>query len=180
MGAHASPPKLVRLASKIEVFIQMIYHRLGPHDSSQARVLISLFDQVFEEPTRPLLSEEALLARLADDRVWVLVAMDHNKVVGGLVGYELPKFETQRSELYLYDLAVASAHQGQGIGRGLIDALITQVESTDIWAVFVQADLGDEVPNALYQSYGYEQEKVHHYDLWQRNSEREKTIQLKS
>ena len=118
MGAHASPPKLVRLASKIEVLIQMIYYRLGPHDSSQARVLISLFDQVFEEPARPLLSEEALLARLADDRVWVLIAMDHNRVVGGLVGYELPKFETQRSELYLYDLAVASAYQGQGIGRG--------------------------------------------------------------
>ncbi len=170
MGAHASPPKLVRLASKIEVLIQMVYYRLGPHDSSQARVLISLFDQVFEEPARPLLSEEALLARLADDRVWVLIAMDHNKVVGGLVGYELPKFETQRSELYLYDLAVASAYQGRGIGRGLIDALIAQVKSTDIWAVFVQADLGDEVPNALYQSYGYEQEKVHHYDLWQRNS----------
>ena len=149
----------------------MIYRRLGPNDSDQARVLISLFDQVFEEPARPRLSEEALLARLADGRVWVLVAMDQNSVVGGLVGYELPKFETERSELYLYDLAVSVAFQGQGIGRGLINALIDQVKSTDIWAVFVQADLGDEVPNALYLSYGYEQEKVHHYDLWQRNSD---------
>ena len=158
----------------------MIYRRLGPEDSQQARKLISLFDQVFAEPSRPMLPELDLLSRLSNDHIWVWVAMDQEQVLGGLVGYELPKFETQRSELYLYDLAVASAHQGQGIGRGLIDTLIAQVKSTDIWAVFVQADLGDEVPNALYQSYGYEQEKVHHYDLWQRNSDREKTIQLKS
>ena len=149
----------------------MIYRRLGPKDSSQARNLIALFDRVFEEPTRPMLSEPDLLLRLGNEHVWVLVAMDQEQVLGGLVGYELPKFETRRSELYLYDLAVASAHQGQGIGRGLLDALIAQVKTTDIWAVFVQADLGDEVPNALYQSYGYKQEKVHHYDLWQRNAD---------
>ena len=118
-----------------------------------------------------MLSEPDLLLRLGNEDVWVLVAMDQGEILGGLVGYELPKFETQRSELYLYDLAVESAHQGQGIGRGLLDALIAQVKTTDIWAVFVQADLGDEVPNALYQSYGYKQEKVHHYDLWQRNAD---------
>ena len=149
----------------------MIYRRLGPKDSNQARNLIALFDRVFEEPTRPMLSEPDLLLRLGNEHVWVMVAMDQGEILGGLVGYELPKFETQRSELYLYDLAVESAHQGQGIGRGLLDALIAQVKTTDIWAVFVQADLGDEVPNALYQSYGYKQEKVHHYDLWQRNAD---------
>ena len=149
----------------------MIYRRLGPKDSNQARNLIALFDRVFEEPTRPMLSEPDLLLRLGNEHVWVMVAMDQGETLGGLVGYELPKFETQRSELYLYDLAVESAHQGQGIGRGLLDALIAQVKTTDIWAVFVQADLGDEVPNALYQSYGYKQEKVHHYDLWQRNAD---------
>ena len=149
----------------------MIYRRLGPKDSNQARNLIALFDRVFDEPTRPMLSEPDLLLRLGNEHVWVMVAMDQGEILGGLVGYELPKFETQRSELYLYDLAVASTHQGQGIGRGLLDALIAQVKTTDIWAVFVQADLGDEVPNALYQSYGYKQEKVHHYDLWRRNAD---------
>ena len=149
----------------------MIYRRLGPKDSNQARNLIALFDRVFDESTRPMLSEPDLLLRLGNEHVWVMVAMDQGEILGGLVGYELPKFETQRSELYLYDLAVESARQGQGIGRGLLDALIAQVKTTDIWAVFVQADLGDEVPNALYQSYGYKQEKVHHYDLWQRNAD---------
>ena len=99
--------------------------------------------------------------------------MDHNKVVGGLVGYELLKFEPQRSELYLYDLAVASAHQGQGIGRGLIDALITQVESTDIGQYLFRPICVMRYPTpsiVLWLRTG----KVHHYDLWQRNSEREK------
>lgn len=58
----------------------MIYHRLGADDSNHARELIQLFDPVFEVPTRPMLSEEALLTRLADDHIWVWVAMDQEQV----------------------------------------------------------------------------------------------------
>jgi aminoglycoside 3-N-acetyltransferase I len=36
-----------------------------------------------------------------------LVALDGPAVVGALAGYELPKFEQERSEFYIYDLAVA-------------------------------------------------------------------------
>jgi aminoglycoside 3-N-acetyltransferase I len=35
--------------------------------------------------------------------------------VGGLIAYELEKFERARSELYIYDLAVAEDHRRRGV-----------------------------------------------------------------
>ena len=58
----------------------MIYRRLSAEDSNHARELIQLFDPVSEVPTRPMLSQEALLTRLADDHIWVWVAMDQEQV----------------------------------------------------------------------------------------------------
>jgi len=37
--------------------------------------------------------------------------------------YELHKFEQQRSEIYIYDLAVLAAHRRQGIATAMIQAL---------------------------------------------------------
>lgn len=44
-------------------------------------------------------------------------------VVGGLVAYEFQKFEHERSEIYIYDLAVAEAHRRRGIATALIEEL---------------------------------------------------------
>ena len=40
-----------------------------------------------------------------------LVALDGNKVVGGLAAYVLDKFEQERKEIYIYDLAVSKDHR---------------------------------------------------------------------
>jgi hypothetical protein len=40
-----------------------------------------------------------------------LVAIEGEKVIGGLVAYELDKFERMRREIYIYDLAVDAAHR---------------------------------------------------------------------
>jgi aminoglycoside 3-N-acetyltransferase I len=44
-------------------------------------------------------------------------------VVCGLAAYELKKFEQERSEIYIYDLAVASEHRREGIATALIEKL---------------------------------------------------------
>jgi aminoglycoside 3-N-acetyltransferase I len=38
-------------------------------------------------------------------------------VVGGIAAYELKKFEQERSEIYIYDLAVASEHRREALRR---------------------------------------------------------------
>ena len=43
--------------------------------------------------------------------------------VSPLVGYVLDKFEQERSEVYIYDLAVAESHRRRGIATALIARL---------------------------------------------------------
>ncbi|MGI9404951.1 MAG: hypothetical protein ACR2O4_01155 [Hyphomicrobiaceae bacterium] len=43
--------------------------------------------------------------------------MHERQVIGGLVAYELKKFEQERSEIYIYDLAVAAEHRRKGVPR---------------------------------------------------------------
>jgi len=42
-----------------------------------------------------------------------------NEVVGGLAAYELQKFERDRREIHIYDLAVAKEHRRKGVATGL-------------------------------------------------------------
>jgi len=101
---------------------------------------------------------------LSKDHVIVLVALDDANVVGGLVAYELYKLERARSEVYVYDLAVAESHRRQGIATRLLERLRAIAHERDAWVVFVQADHGDEPAIALYEKLGV-REEVLHFDL---------------
>src|SRR5262245_7698960 len=60
---------------------------------------------------------------LGSDHFIALVAMRHGTVAGALVAYELKKFERERSEIYIYDLAVREDSRRQGIATALIAGL---------------------------------------------------------
>lgn len=104
---------------------------------------------------------ERLLGR---DTFIALVAVEGGQVIGGLAAYELPKFEQARSEIYIYDLAVAQAHRRRGIATALIRALQDEAVRRGAWVIFVQADHGDDPAVALYTKLGT-REDVMHFDI---------------
>ena len=71
-------------------------------------------------------------------------------MVGGLAAYELKKFEQERSEIYLYDLAVAEGHRRRGIATALVNALTDVGRRCGAFVVFVQADKPDAGAIAFY------------------------------
>jgi aminoglycoside 3-N-acetyltransferase I len=81
-----------------------------------------------------------------------------------LAAYELPKFEQERSEIYIYDLAVAAAHRCQGIATSLIRELQEIAAERGAYVIFVQADLIDAPAIALYSKLGV-REDVLHFDI---------------
>lgn len=141
--------------------------RLRSGDVALARAMNALFAEAFEDPdhysTRP--PDDAYLARvLGSDTAIALVALQDSAVVGALVAYELPKLEQARSEVYIYDLAVAAAHRRRGVATALIDATRAIARERGAWVCYVQADHGDEPAIALYTKLGT-REDVMHFDI---------------
>jgi aminoglycoside 3-N-acetyltransferase I len=141
--------------------------RLCSTDLAAMHGLLDVFASAFEDEAhysgnRP--SAHYLEARLGDPGVFVLVAEAEGQVIGGLVAYELAKFEQARSEVYIYDLAVAQAHRRQGIATALIEALKPLAQARHAWVIYVQADDGDDAAIALYTKLGV-REDVMHFDI---------------
>jgi len=101
---------------------------------------------------------------LGSDYFIALAALKDEHVVGGIAAYELRKFEQQRSEIYIYDLAVSAAHRREGIATALIGELKKLAAVRAAYVIFVQADIGDEPAIALYTKLGVRKD-VLHFDI---------------
>ena len=140
---------------------------LGPTDLPAFRAMLTMFGHAFGDlPTYEAQQpDDAYLEHLLASRTFVAIAaVDGVEVVGGLAGYVLPKFEQARSELYIYDLAVAELHRRKGVATAMIDRLKRFASEQGIYVIFVQADYGDGPAIALYTKLGL-REEVLHFDI---------------
>ena len=103
-------------------------------------------------------SKDYLQQLLGSDYFIALAALKNGEVVGGISAYELKNFEQERSEIYIYDLAVAVEHRREGIATALIQELKKLVATRTAYVIFVQADIGDEPAIALYSKLGIREE----------------------
>lgn len=145
------------------------YKRLA--DDAQSlqlfRDLNALFADEFEEDKTYLgnpPSDGYLQSLLAKEHILVCVALSGGELAGGLVAYVLDKFEQQRKEVYIYDLAVASNYRRRKIATELIHFVQAEAQSLGAWVVFVQADPVDTAAVNLYSSLGT-REDVFHFDF---------------
>lgn len=141
--------------------------RLTAADVPRMEAMMTLFGDAFEDvPTytgaRP--GRAYLEGLLGTEGFVALAALTGDQVVGGLAAYELRKFERERSEFHLYDLAVSAAHRRQGIATALIEELQAIAAGHGASVIFVQADHGDDPAIALYSKLGT-REDVLHFDI---------------
>ena len=127
--------------------------RLGPGSNDRAQALFRLMAEVFEEP-RGTLGERYVERLLNRADFWALAALENDEVVGGLTAHALPMTTSESSELLIYDVAVGSAHQRQGIGRQLFAALREQAAAEGIDVLFVPADNEDAHALDFYRAIG--------------------------
>jgi aminoglycoside 3-N-acetyltransferase I len=142
---------------------------LTADDLPLMEALLRTFGEVFNDvntytANRP--SKDYLRGLLRSEYFIALAALKGGEVVGGMAGYELKKFEQERSEIYIYDLAVAAEHRREGIATALIEKLKLIATQRGAYVIFVQADTGieDEAAIALYTKLG-KQEEVLHFDI---------------
>lgn len=141
--------------------------QLAVADIGLMRQLLHIFGEVFEEPetyTAAQPDDGYLRALLGGDSFIAVIALDGDTVIGGLAAYELKKFEQARSEIYIYDLAVAAAYRRQGVATQLIEHLKTVAAARGAYLIFVQADYVDPPAIALYTKLGV-REDILHFDI---------------
>ena len=143
------------------------YTLLRSSETLQFKELLKVFSVAFEDfetYQAAIPSERYLQSLLENPYIHVLVARHDQEVVGGLVAYELQKFEQERSEIYIYDLAVSTPHRRKGVATGLIKRLKDEGRKRGAHVMYVQADKGDAPAMKLYQSLG-RCEEVYHFDI---------------
>jgi len=134
--------------------------KLTEEDVSAFHSLIEMFNLVFEEAEPTVSSDTNLLRLLSNHHFVAIAALNENEVAGGLTAYELPMYSSERSELFLYDLAVKPDYQRMGIGKSLIRSLKDYCTSEGIELFFVLAHEEDEHAIEFYHSTGGRSEKV--------------------
>lgn len=141
--------------------------QLTPGDVPAMRGLLRVFAVAFGEEETYLGSmpgDDYLRGLLGKPHFIAVAAETGDEVIGGLAAYVLEKFEQVRSEIYIYDLAVAEAHRRRGVARALIVELQRIAARLGARVIYVQADPGDAPAIALYESLGT-REDVHHFDI---------------
>ncbi len=143
------------------------YKQLTPHDLREIKELLKVFGEAFNDlatyqSATP--SDTYFQSLLAESNTIVLVAENEGVVIGGLIAYELKKFEQDRREIYIYDLAVSAEHRRKGVATALIKKLKEVAAARNASIIFVQADVEDAPAISLYESMGVK-EKVYQFDI---------------
>jgi aminoglycoside 3-N-acetyltransferase I len=143
------------------------YKQLCAEDVQTLKQLLKVFGEAFGDINayQSAVPRDAYLRSLLAKRDFIaLVSVASDEVVGGLAAYVLEKFEQERQEIYIYDLAVQGQHRRKGIATKLINELRGIARERDAYVIYVQADKVDDAAIALYESLGTK-EDVFHFDI---------------
>lgn len=138
--------------------------RLRENDLLLFIKLVELLNEVFEE-YYTVASKERLKKLLSKSEFYAIVIVKNDAIVGGLTAYELQRYYNDKSELYIYDMAVKTELHNQGLGKALINYLKDYGALKGIQTIFVEAHSEDIQAVKFYESTFGKSEKVDHFNF---------------
>ncbi len=84
--------------------------------------------------------------------VMVVALSDQDSVLGRIYGHVLHRFDA--SDLLLYEVDTADAHQRRGVGRAMLDFLKALARERGWREMWVLTEVGNAAGNALYSGAG--------------------------
>ena len=103
-------------------------------------------------------SREAMASELANNNTFYLVAVDEaGETVDAYAGLLAPRGAAQAD---IQTIAVAEQSRGQGLGRSLMTALLSEARSRSAHEVFLEVRADNPTAQQLYVSLGFEQISV--------------------
>jgi aminoglycoside 3-N-acetyltransferase I len=126
---------------------------LTKQDIALARSTFATMAGVFGEEASS--TSDTWLERLLGRESFIaFAAVVDQEPVGGITAHVLPMTIAERSELFVYDLAIRVDHQRKGLGRRLVAALREEAARRGIDDVIVPADNADGYALDFYRALG--------------------------
>ena len=120
----------------------------------EAHILGNVAPDVFDNPIDPRWTE----AFFADARHHLAVALDDETVVGMASGVHYVHPD-KPPELFINEVGVADAYQGQGLGRRLMDALLDHAHTLGCVAAWTLTEADNTAARRLYASAGGQEDE---------------------
>jgi aminoglycoside 3-N-acetyltransferase I len=134
--------------------------RLSVQDIAIAQQLFLLLQVVFKVE-KPTAANESYINRLLENTGFICLTVTYkNEVIGGLTAYELPMYDADRAELFIYDIAVKHNFQRMGLGKKLLTAIMVHCKAKGIKEIFVDAAEADKYALDFYRSVNGKEEKL--------------------
>lgn len=111
--------------------------KLHTTDVGLARELFQYFHSGEGNKTPLEVSDGYIEGILSRKDFHVLAAVEDQKLLGGLTAYELMRYKSERTDIFLYDIAVKPEHRQHGIGRMLLEELKKLCKDKGIQHTFV-------------------------------------------
>lgn len=115
--------------------------------------LDNLAPEVFDDPIIPNISQQFL----ADPRHHLAVALEGERVVGFASGVHYLHPDKPRPEFWINEVGVAPTHQGQGIGKDLLQALLAVAKGLGCAEAWVLTERDNLPAMRLYTALGGEE-----------------------
>jgi len=124
---------------------------LGPADGGAVLAAAELFDH----PPTPEWTQE-FLARQGHH---LCLARVSGEPAGFVTGVEMTHPD-KGTEMFLYELGVAEAFRGRGIGRALVEALAQRARERKCYGMWVLTEVDNEAARRTYRSAGGSESKA--------------------
>jgi ribosomal protein S18 acetylase RimI-like enzyme len=124
--------------------------KAGPGDAPLVRLLVEQFK-------KSAVSEAYLSGILSNSDNLLFMALIDRNVVGFLWAHRLDRLPEERPHFFIYEIDVLQEHQRRGIGRKLIDAMLSVARQNDA-ETFVLTNRSNQGAVRLYGATGGEVE----------------------
>lgn len=130
--------------------------KLDSNEMALAKELILMFG--FDDENDFLPSDEYTAQMLARKDFHIIVALENDKLIGGLTAYQMNMFKRETTEMFLYEIEVSENYRQKGIGKALIEFLKQNCVEKGIVEMFVGTEPNNFAARKLYSTTGGKQD----------------------
>jgi aminoglycoside 6'-N-acetyltransferase I len=118
--------------------------------SNDLHTLSNVAEDVFDDP----LVESSTREFLSDPRHRLVVALDNDVVVGFVSAVIYIHPDKPAPEMWVNEVGVAPTHQGQGIGKALMQSMLEEAKQSKCKEAWVLTERDNAAAMGLYKSAG--------------------------